>query len=583
MTTSAPPHRSWWRDAVVYQVYPRSFHDANNDGEGDLAGIVERIAHIEALGVDAIWLNPCYRSPMRDGGYDVADYRDIDPRFGTLADFDALVSACHARGIRVIMDLVPNHCSSEHRWFQEALITEPGSDAWDRFHCVRGQGVDGELPPNQWQSVFSGPAWSPVLHTDGQPTGYWYLHLFDATQPDLNWENVQVRAEFEDIIRFWLERGVDGLRIDVATGLIKAEGYPEPDDSWPHPHWDQDAVHDVYRSWRAVCDEYEDRVLIAEAILGLPDRLARYIRADELHMAFNFSQLQCPWEAASFRNAIEWPLRYNEAVGAPTTWLLENHDIARAVSRYSGAPTRVRDPQNPTILDHVPAQELSEEQLRLGTARARAAMLMTLALPGSFYLYAGGELGLPEVLDIPPHRRNDPVWHRSGGHIVGRDGCRVPLPWTSNEPTFGFNDGCAPWIPQPADWGRYSIAVQSQTPDSFLWFARSAIALRRRLGPAVDVKWNHSVPEGTAPVARTTDDANSTHRCHILDFTRVGLDGSEVRVIMNLGDTAMSLPEGTTLMRSDSAGLNAAHSLLRERALAPDTCVWLTTSTYISD
>lgn len=568
---------SWWRDAVVYQVYPRSFHDADNDGEGDLAGITAKLDHLSQLGVDAVWLNPCYTSPMRDGGYDVADYRDIDPRFGTLADFDELARACHARGIRVIMDIVPNHCSSEHQWFQEALGSTPGSRAWQRFHCVAGRGESGELPPNDWQSVFSGPAWSPVLDAGGELTGYWYLHLFDPTQPDLNWEDAQVRAEFEDVIRFWLDRGVDGLRIDVATGLIKAPGYPESDGTWPHPHWDQDGVHEVYRAWRAVCDEYDDRVLIAEAILGFPERLARYIRPDELHMAFNFSQLQCPWDAAAFREAIEWPLRHNDAVGAPTTWLLENHDIARAVSRYSGAPARVRDPQHPTILDHVPDRELTPAEFDRGTRRSRAALLLTLALPGSFYLYAGGELGLPEVIDIPADRRDDPVWHRSGGDIIGRDGCRVPLPWTQDGPTYGFSadthptgsdahpgapSQSAPWLPQPSHWGRFSVAAQQEDANSFLSFTRAAIAARRDLVSPAQLRWN----DGDGP--------------QVLDFTRVGADGSTLRVITNFSHNSVPLPRGRVILRSDSpsaiaTGVDSGDTAGDGRDLPPDTCVWL--------
>ena len=581
-STDATTHRArrqWWRDAVVYQIYPRSFHDSNNDGEGDLAGVTGHIDYIKELGVDAIWLNPCYRSPMRDGGYDVADYRDIDPRFGTLTDFDALVGACHERGVKVIMDLVPNHCSSEHPWFQQALATAPGSDAWARFHCVPGRGSVGEQPPNDWQSVFSGSAWSQILDADGRATGYWYLHLFDSTQPDLNWEHPQVRAEFEDIIRFWFDRGVDGLRIDVATGMIKAPGYPEPDGSWPHPHWDQDGVHEIYRAWRAVCNEYEDRVLIAEAILGFPDRLARYIRADELHMAFNFSQLQCPWDARAFRDAIEWPLRHNDAVGAPTTWLLENHDIARAVSRYSGAAARVHDPQSPTILDHVPIRELDAEQLARGTARARAALLMTLALPGSFYLYAGGELGLPEVLDIAPHRRDDPVWHRSGGEITGRDGCRVPLPWTTDGLTYGFNTGHQPWLPQPSGWGDYSVAAQSNDAQSFLAFTRAAIALRHRLGPATDIRWHDP---STQDASSDGDAVGSHSEPSVLDFTRSSTDATAVRIITNFGSDAIELPRGEQLLRSDLAK-HEQSGTGTSSVLPPDACVWLVADTQPSN
>jgi alpha-glucosidase len=547
---------SWWRDAVVYQIYPRSFRDVNNDGEGDLAGITASIDYLRELGIDAIWLNPCYRSPMNDGGYDIADYRDIDARFGTLTDFDDMLGACHAADIRVIMDIVPNHCSSEHPWFQEALASAPNSTPWQRFHCVRGRGDAGELPPNNWQSVFSGPAWSPIVESDGSASGWWYLHLFDSTQPDFNWENAEVRAEFEDIIRFWLDRGVDGLRIDVATGLIKAENYPEPDDSWPHPHWDQDGVHEIYRNWRAVCNEFDDRVLIAEAILGFPDRLARYIRPDELHMAFNFSQLQSPWDAQAFRESIVWPLHHNDSVGAPTTWLLENHDIARAVSRYSGAPL-LQSGESPTILDHVPAHELTEEQLHRGTRRARAAMLMSLALPGSFYLFSGGELGLPEVLNIPDDFRDDPVWHRSQGTIIGRDGCRVPLPWEAGKPNYGFNDGAQTWLPQPANWQDYAIDAQSANRESFLNFTRQAIELRTSIDAS----------QGIIDICS----ADSARDAQILHFTRRLRDGRLLTVVTNFGDEAQSLP---AILEFPGAEVMLASSPISDQVPA-NACVWL--------
>jgi len=534
----------WWHDAVVYQIYPRSFADANNDGEGDFAGITSRMDYLRQLGIDAIWLNPCYLSPMRDGGYDVADYRRIYPRFGSESDFDALVDACHSVGIRIIMDIVPNHCSSEHAWFREALASVPDSDAWQKFHAVRGRGAHGERPPNDWQSVFSGPAWTQILDPHGGTTGWWYLHLFDPSQPDLNWECDEVRDEFDDIIRHWFGRGVDGLRIDVATGMVKAPGYPEPDDSWPHPHWDQDGVHEIFRRWRNIAAEFDDRVLVAEAILGFPDRLARYLRPDELHMAFNFSSLTSPWDAQAFAEAVRWPLQHNNDIGAPTTWLLENHDIARAVSRYSGAPLR-QPAENITILDHVPARALTESELARGTARARAALLMSLALPGSFYLYAGGELGLPEVLDIPDARRDDPVWHRTAGATAGRDGCRVPLPWSSDGPTWGFNTGHEPWLPQPLWWGAWSVAVQDRDPHSCLSFTRSAIAARRALrftGPSVEIAVHESV----------------------LTFTRKTADDAVVRCTINMGETPALLPAGELILASGPIGVD----------LPADVCVW---------
>ncbi|NBO46615.1 MAG: hypothetical protein EBU85_06350 [Actinobacteria bacterium] len=541
---NAALNQQWWRDAVVYQIYPRSFADSNDDGEGDLAGITSRIDYLRKLGIDAVWLNPCYLSPMRDGGYDVADYRRIDPRFGSEADFDAFVNACHSAGIRVIMDIVPNHCSSEHVWFREALSSPAGSEPWRRFHCVRGRGDGGHEPPNQWQSVFSGPAWTELSNADGTASGWWYLHLFDPSQPDLNWDCDDVRAEFDDIIRHWFDRGVDGLRIDVATGMVKAPGYPEPDDSWPHPHWDQDGVHDIFRRWRSIADEYDDRVLVAEAILGFPDRLARYLRPDELHMAFNFSSLTSPWDATSFVDAITWPLFHNDSIGAPTTWLLENHDIARVVSRFSGAPLRQPE-ENITILDHVPARALTDAELERGTARSRAALLMSLALPGSFYLYAGGELGLPEVLEIADDYRDDPVWHRTAGGTTGRDGCRVPLPWTEDGATFGFNVGEKTWLPQPAWWGRWSVERQELDAHSCLAFTRAAIAAR------------HAVRF----VGSTTD---VTAHDGVLTFTRDTADAVRVRCTVNMGENAVPLPAGEVIIASTPVA----------DALPPDVCVW---------
>lgn len=540
----------WWRTAVVYQIYPRSFADANGDGEGDFAGITSRMPYLRQLGIDALWLNPCYLSPMRDGGYDVADYRQVDPRFGSESDFDDLVHACHEAGIKVIMDIVPNHCSSEHEWFKAALRDEPGTGAWRRFHCVRGRGKSGQEPPNAWQSVFFGPAWTQLPDAFGNPSGWWYLHLFDPSQPDLNWECAEVRAEFDDIIRHWFNRGVDGLRIDVATGMVKAAGYPEPDDSWPHPHWDQDGVHDIFRQWRKVADEFDDRVLVAEAILGFPDRLARYLRPDELHMAFNFSSLQSPWDCAAFADAIRWPLHHNDAIGAPTTWLLENHDIARAVSRFSGAPLR-QPADNVTILDHVPSRELTEAELAIGTARARAATLLSLALPGSFYLYAGGELGLPEVLAIPDGQRDDPVWHRTGGVTIGRDGCRVPLPWTPDGVTYGFNSSGRAWLPQPSNWGRWSVQTQESDPESFLQFSRRAISTRRSL-----------------QLVGTIGDLSATNG--VLSFSRSTQTGARLTCIVNMSAQPIEIADGNVILTS----LPQHQALDSQGRLLPNVCIW---------
>ncbi|HWB38083.1 MAG TPA: alpha-amylase family glycosyl hydrolase, partial [Rugosimonospora sp.] len=385
---------AWWRTAVIYEIYVRSFADGNGDGEGDLIGLRERLPYLRDLGVDAIWLTPFFRSPMVDGGYDVADYRDVDPLFGTLADFDAMLSRAHDLGIRVIVDIVPNHSSSQHPWFVEALAAPAGSAVRDRYH-FRPATVDGQ-PPNDWESIFGGPAWTRT------PDGSWYLHLFDPGQPDLNWDNADVRAEFESVLRFWLDRGVDGFRIDVAHGMVKAHGLPDVGHSaqigllgkGELPYFDQDGVHEVYRAWRKILDSYPgQRMAVAEAWASTPQRLARYVAPDELHQAFNFDFLDAPWDAQALRHTVDACVAAADIVGAPTTWVLSNHDKQRHVTRLGSL------------------------------ARARAAALLMLALPGSAYLYQGEELGLAEVLDLPADARQDPVWFRSGGTDPGRDGC----------------------------------------------------------------------------------------------------------------------------------------------------------------
>ncbi|MGI9029053.1 MAG: alpha-amylase family glycosyl hydrolase, partial [Ilumatobacteraceae bacterium] len=300
----------WWRHAVIYQIYVRSFADADGDGMGDLAGVRSHLPYLRQLGVDAVWLTPFYPSPQADAGYDVADYRDVDPLFGNLAEADGLIADAHALGLRVIVDIVPNHTSSEHRWFQEALAAPPGSRERARYLFRDGRGEDGVEPPNDWSSNFGGPAWTRVVADDGRP-GQWYLHLFDAGQPDLDWLNDEVRAEFESVLRFWLDRGVDGFRIDVAHGLAKDPAMPDVAgrfESGPapsgHPHWDQDEVHEVYRAWRRLTNSYAgDRMFVGEIWLHSPEQVARYVRPDELHTAFNFHFLLAPWDAAAMRAA----------------------------------------------------------------------------------------------------------------------------------------------------------------------------------------------------------------------------------------------------------------------------------------
>ncbi|MEU7301567.1 glycoside hydrolase family 13 protein [Streptomyces sp. NPDC007206] len=480
-----PGTAPWWRSAVIYQVYIRSFADGNGDGVGDIAGIRSRLPYLKSLGVDALWINPWYKSPQADHGYDVADYRAIDPLFGTLEEAEQLIEEAHRLGIRIIPDMVPNHTSDQHAWFQAALAAGPGSPERDRYVFRPGRGPDGAEPPNDWVSSFGGPAWTRL------PDGDWYLHLFAPQQPDLNWQHPQVRAEFESVLRFWFARGVDGFRIDVAHGLIK---HPELPDLPPrpagtgrrshhldHPHWDRDEVHDIYRAWRKVADEFPgDRCFVAEAWADTPERLAAYVRPDGLHTAFNFDFLMSSWDSKDLRTVIDDSLAMLGAVGAPATWVLSNHDVMRHASRYGRRAARRwvanerYEPQGPLDLE-------------LGTRRARAAALLMLALPGGAYIYQGEELGLPEVEDLPDSALQDPVWERSGHTDRGRDGCRVPLPWSGHAAPYGFTpegSPAAPWLPQPDDWAPLTAEAQTGDDTSMLELYRTALR-RRREHPAL--------------------------------------------------------------------------------------------------
>ncbi|RLV08421.1 alpha-glucosidase [Streptomyces griseocarneus] len=478
------PADGWWRSAVIYQVYVRSFADSDGDGIGDLRGIRQRLPYLAELGVDAVWLTPFYASPQADGGYDVADYRAVDPLFGELSDADDLVREAHRLGLRVIVDIVPNHTSERHAWFREALADRPGGTARERYHFRPGRGAGGELPPNDWESVFGGPAWTRTEGPGGEP-GEWYLHLFAPEQPDLNWENPEVRQEFESVLRFWLDLGVDGFRIDVAHGMVKAPGLPDIGrkeqakliGAQVLPFFDQDGVHEIHRAWRALLDGYDgERIGVAEAWAPTSERLALYVRPDELHQAFNFQFLTCGWDAPSMRKVIDESLAATLSVGAPTTWVLSNHDVVRHTTRYGGG--------------------------ELGLKRARAAALLMLALPGSAYVYQGEELGLPEVVDLPDEVRQDPAFFRGDGQDGTRDGCRVPIPWSGESAPYGFGPGGS-WLPQPEQWRELSVAAQSGDPRSTLELYRSALTLRRELAGLGDgeMRWLDA-PEGVLALSR---------------------------------------------------------------------------------
>ncbi|MEV0879916.1 glycoside hydrolase family 13 protein [Micromonospora echinofusca] len=546
--TPAGPATGWWTRATIYQVYPRSFADSDGDGIGDLPGITARLDHLVELGVDALWLSPFYPSPQADAGYDVADYRDVDPLFGTLADADRLIGEAHSRGLRVIVDLVPNHTSSAHRWFGAALAAAPGSPERDRYVFRDGLGPDGAQPPNDWQSVFGGPAWTRVTEADGRP-GQWYLHLFDSGQPDLNWDNPQVREEFLDVLRFWLDRGVDGFRVDVAHGLIKQADladWQEPQeilsgqevDKPRPPMWDQDGVHEIYREWRRLLDGYPDeRILVAEAWVEPAERLARYVRPDEMHQAFNFEYLLASWTAPAQYAVITRSLEATDAVGAPTTWVLSNHDVVRHASRL-GLPIGVKRPNGIGAGDPQP-------DAALGLRRARAATLLMLALPGSAYLYQGEELGLPEHTTMPDEARQDPTWARSGHTERGRDGCRVPIPWEADAPSYGFGPTDASWLPQPSLWAEYALDRQRDTPGSTYELYRTALRLRRE----------HRLGEGPLEWLASGDE--------VLSFRNGGLT-----VLTNFGDAPVPLPAGSELV-------HASAPLDDDGAVGTDVTVWV--------
>ncbi|MEK0157432.1 alpha-amylase family glycosyl hydrolase [Arthrobacter oryzae] len=588
---------------------------------GDLRGVTAHLDHLHQLGVDAVWLSPFYKSPQADAGYDVADYREVDPLFGTLADFDEMLQKAHGLGLKVIVDLVPNHTSDEHVWFQEALAAPPGSRERDRYmfrpgkDSVPGSG-SGDLAPNNWKSIFGGPAWSQVTESDGTP-GEWYLHLFDTKQPDLNWDNAEVKEEMRSVLRFWLDRGVDGFRVDVAHGMVKEAGLPdwdgmaamvegatdlpgeahgghteaeEPhrahhapspaagaatagagaaaDDEHqavsplypPSPFFDQDGVHDIYRDWNRVLAEYDgDRMMVAEAWVEPAERLARYVRPDEMQQAFNFDFLLAGWDAERTAAAIEDSLRAAATVGATTTWVLSNHDTVRHTTRFG-----LKDP---TTFPKGIAAEDEQPDARLGRARGRAATMVSLALPGSAYLYQGEELGLPEHTTVPAEARQDPTFFRTNGVERGRDGCRVPLPWKAAEPGYGFASVSAvsapatPWLPQPESFGELAADQQEGVEGSTLELYRAALALRKkhRLG-AGSFRWAdvHAPAEG------------------VLAF-----HNKDVLVVANMGIAAAPLPEGYRVAVASSreavtgGQADSAAGPGGARKLAPNSAVYL--------
>ena len=534
----------WWRRAAVYQVYVRSFADGNGDGVGDLAGVRARLPYLRDLGVDALWFNPWYPSPMADGGYDVVDYRAIDPAFGTLAEAEQLITDARALGLRTIVDIVPNHVSDRHPWFRAALAAGPGAPERDWFWFRPGRGPNGDEAPNGWVSNFGGPAWTRTKNPDGTP-GEWFLHLFAPEQPDLNWDRREVREEPEDILRFWFDRGVAGVRIDSAALLVKHPDLPEVDpDHAPgqHVHVDRDELHEIYADWRRLADGYDEpRVLLGE--IWLPDfsRMSLYLRPDELHSAFNLDFLTCPWEPRRLRQSIVSTLRMHDDVGAPATWVLSNHDVTRLVTRYG---------REDTSFAFEAKRAGVPTDLALGRRRARAAALLALALPGSVYVYQGEELGLPEVEDIEPHRIQDPMHFRSGGVDPGRDGARVPLPWSGTHPPYDFSPPGAtaePFLPQPGDWAELTAEAEADDPASSLTLYREGLRIRRA-DPDLhgsDLRWLDAPHDG------------------VLAFLR----GSRFACIVNLSADPVDLPAHARVLLTSSP--------LEGERLVRDSAAWL--------
>ena len=524
----------WWRSGTIYQIYPRSFADANGDGMGDLPGITSRLDSLAALGVDAVWLSPFYKSPQKDAGYDVADYCDVDPLFGTLSDFDAMLTHAHELGLKVLIDLVPNHTSSEHIWFKRALAAKPGSPEREYYHFKDGRGEAGELPPNNWQSMFGGPAWTRVTEADGT-LGQWYCHLFDSSQPDLNWANETVQDEFERILRFWLDRGVDGFRVDQPHAMGKAAGLPD------HPYveeagagfiegrenppmWFQDEVHPIFRRWRKILDSYPgNRAMCGEAYVLPLSFMALWVRPDEFHQTFNFRFLDSMWEPQNLFNSINESFEAFDSVGAPSTWVLSNHDVIRHASRMGGLKGR------PTASDGVGPNDPQPDR-ELGLRTARGATMFMLGLAGASYLYQGEELGLPEHTTLAGEFRQDPTFARTNGERVGRDGCRVPLPWEAGVgASNGFNTTGAGWLPQPEIYREYARDRQDGVAGSTLELYKAALRIRKelKLGEG-SFDW---LPEFVSERA-------------------LGYRNGDVLVIHNFGADALALPAGSVLLRS---------------------------------
>lgn len=608
-------HNDWWKQAVVYQVYPRSFRDANGDGLGDIKGVTEKLPYLRDLGVDALWLSPFYPSDLADGGYDVIDYRNVDPRLGTMQDFDEMASEAHASGLKVIVDIVPNHTATKHVWFQEALKAGRGSAARERYIFREGRGENGELPPNNWQSFFGGPAWEQVA--DGQ----WYLHIFAKEQADLNWKNPEVHEDFKKTLRFWSNHGTDGFRIDVAHGLAKDLDSKPLDEmgDWDmhdqlngdgrNPLWDRDEVHQIYREWREVFNEYSPaRFAVGEAWV-VPEHQYRYASQEELGQVFNFEFAKANWNQAEMRTAIDEGLASARRSGSTTTWVMSNHDVPRVASRY-GLP-QVHSPHHHQLAKDwiLRDGDSYHEDRAVGAKRARAAILMEAGLPGSLYIYQGEELGLYEVANLPWDKLEDPTAFNTLRNYTdkGRDGCRVPLPWVAADKpspaswsadfgegaSFGFSPAtmttdtstpgapaAEPHLPQPLWFGDFAADIEEGDPSSMLNLYRKALQLRAQLitpAGAENMEWLKSdayaggssngtetkatQKTATAQRAETTDSVIAYTRTLATDSTK------RFASITNFGSEEVVLPEGDVILTS-AGGITSGR-------LPQDTTAWL--------
>ena len=528
-----------WDSAVVYQIYWKSFKDGNDDGIGDIVGLKTKIQYIKNLGVDAVWLNPTYPSPQGDHGYDVSDYFGVEPTFGTLAEFEEMVLEIQKSGLMVLLDIVPNHVSSQHKWFKSASNAGFQNPYESLFIIREGTGKGGLEPPNDWKSVFGGPAWSH-FPTPRQKKQRWYLHMFDPCQPDLNWQNSDVKKSFERILRFWFNLGIDGFRIDVAHGLFKAPGLPNLDsfgDNWS-ACWDQPEVHDIYRKWRLICDEYETgKFLIGEIHTSSRKRLMQYLGDDQLDAAFDFSFLHQKWSASGFRDKILGNLTLWEETGRLPVWTLSNHDEPRHLTRYM-----------PLLEDGTP-------DIESGELRYKSLLALISAMPGRIFLYNGEELGLPQAT-VPIENRQDPAFFRqpSDSDYLGRDGCRVPLPWDHKRDYAGFSNN-PPWLPMPDYWPELSVSKQEVEPQSMLNFYKKILNQRK------ENSW-----------MRSTKIVDLICQDNVLFFTKIS-DDLCVDACMNFGNSEKRLPLKEIVLRTSDR--HSSNSLI-----APGEIVFARNNAY---